>query len=78
MNVTEYTFVSPYPNSVQVGRADPSSTKEAGLQTAEDTPLSNASNQTLSEAKQVEETLKNDVKPTVSGATSSNLLDIYA
>ena len=78
MNVTEYKFVSPYPNPVQVGQADPSSTKESGLQTAEDTPFANTSNQTLSEAKQVEETLKNDVKPTVAGATSSNLLDIYA
>jgi len=78
MNVREYNFVSPYPNPVQVGYLDPSSTKDSELRTVADTTFSKASNQTLSEAKRVEETLKSEVKPTVSGATNSNLLDIYA
>ena len=78
MTVREYKFMSPYPNPVQVGQVDPSSTKESGLQSAEDATFANTSNQTLSEAKQLQESLQSEVKPTVAGATSSNLLDIYA
>ena len=72
MNVAQYTFQSPYPNPIQVGRLDPSSLKNSSNG---DTSLLNGSNQTLKEAQTFESSLKSEVKPAVE---SSNSLDIYA
>lgn len=72
MNIAQYTFQSPYPSPIQVGRLDPSSVKNSSN---EDTSFFNASNQTLKEAQTFENSLKNEVKPAVE---SSNSLDIYA
>ncbi len=74
MNVAQYTFQSPYPSPVQVGHLDPNSVKKDSSQG--DAPsLLQSTNQTLSEAKTFETSLKSDVKPTVSSADS---LDVYA
>ena len=76
MNVTQYTFQSPYSSPVQVGRLDPSSVKEE-----ESTPVATSQqsapvvNETLSSAQGFEATQVSEVTPTVS---SNKLLDIYA
>ncbi|WP_457750074.1 hypothetical protein [Sulfurimonas sp.] len=75
MNVAKYTFQSPYSSPVQVGRLDPSSVKDTSSSGSDTSSLLQSSNQTLQEAKQVESSLKSDVKPLVS---SSNSLDTYA
>lgn len=75
MNVAQYTFKSPYPSPVQVGRLDPSSVKNSSSSANDDASLLNASNQTLQKAQTFENSLKSEVKPVVA---SSNSLDLYA
>jgi len=75
MNVAQYTFQSPYPSPVQVGRLDPSSVKNSSSSTNDDASLLNASNQTLKKAQTFENSLKSEVKPVVA---SANSLDLYA
>ena len=75
MNVAQYTFVSPYPSSFQVGHLDPSSLSNSSSNSADTTSLLNASNQTLTKAKEVKASITSEVKPTLS---SANKLDIYA
>ena len=73
MNVAQYTFKSPYPSPIQVGRLDPSSVKNSSANN--DASLLNAGNQTLQKAQTFENSLKSEVKPAVA---SSNSLDLYA
>jgi len=75
MNVAQYTFQSPYPSPVQVGRLDPSSVKNSSSSANDDASLLNVSNQTLKKAQTFENSLKSEVKPVVA---SSNSLDLYA
>ncbi|WP_152184083.1 hypothetical protein [Sulfurimonas indica] len=72
MKVVQYTFQSPYPSSMQVGRLDPNSVKDDN--TKNSSQGFNAQNETVQKAKIVQESLKQEVKPTL----SSNQLDIYA
>ncbi|WP_373001642.1 hypothetical protein [Sulfurimonas sp.] len=74
MNVTRYTFQSPYPSQVQVGRPDPSSKQESS---APDTgsEIIKSTNTSLANAQSFQATQTSEVKPTVG---SSPLLDTYA
>ncbi len=72
MQVAKYTFQSPYPSPIQVGRLDPNSLKD---DTAKNSAKNfNLPNETVQKVKSVQESLKQEVKPTV----SKNRLDIYA
>ena len=73
MQVTQYVFQSPYPNSVQFGRIDPS--------TKQDDSGSNSSTPAPVKAKTFGEILqKNDVNPQKVAPTveSKQTLDVYA
>jgi len=69
MDVAQYTFQSPYSSPVQVGRLDPNSVKNSNSQQS-----FNPQSETQQKAQSVENSLKQDVSPTV----SSNKLDLYA
>jgi len=72
MQVAKYTFQSPYPSPVQVGRLDPNSLKdESSKNSSQSLSIQNEVEQ---KAQSVENSLKRDVSPTV----STNKLDIYA
>jgi hypothetical protein len=73
MRVAEYTFRSPYPSPVQVGRLDPNSVKENGTNEDQSNPAALRS-ETEQKAKSFEASQKKEVTPTV----SNNLLDVYA
>jgi len=76
MNVAQYTFQSPYPSSLQVGRLDPSSVQEEKSSSSGSTQQSApVVNEIASEAKKFEATQVSKVTPTVS---SDSLLDVYA
>lgn len=75
MNVAQYTFQSPYPSPVQVGRLDPSSLKDSSSAGSDTSSLLKSTNETLNKAEAVETSLKSEVKPSVS---ASNSLDLYA
>ena len=75
MNVAQYTFQSPYPSPIQVGRLDPSSLKESSPSSQDTSSLLRSTNQTLNEAKTFEASRESEVKPTVSNVNS---LDLYA
>jgi len=74
MNVAQYTFQSPYPSQVQVGRPDTSS-QRADVEQKDSSELLKNTNTSLSNAKIFQITQTEEVKPTVS---SSHLLDTYA
>jgi len=74
MNVTSYTFQSPYPNQVQVGRPDPSSKQESSASDSGSQIVKNT-NTTLSKAQSFQESQTSEVKPSVNSAP---LLDTYA
>lgn len=73
MDITRYTFQSPYPNQIQIGRPDPSVKKE-------DDSSSSGASYTPVKAKTAGEILQSNtvqfqkVQPTV----DSNLIDTYA
>ena len=73
MQVAQYTFQSPYPSPVQVGRLDPNSLKESSANPNQSNPAA-LTNETEQKAKSLEFSLKQEVKPTV----SNNKLDLYA
>jgi len=73
MQIAKYTFQSPYPSPVQVGRLDPSSLKENSANTNQSDPAA-LTNETEQKAKNLQSSLKEEVKPTL----SNNQLDIYA
>ena len=73
MQVTRYTFQSPYPNQVQVGKPDTSSKSDDSSKNAE--LNSNTTNQTLQDAKTFEASQTKEVSPEVK---ANQLLDVYA
>lgn len=70
MQVAQYTFQSPSPNPVQVGRLDPSSVKEEKLSSLP----TNVTNPTQAKAESFSATQVQDVKPTVNAKS----IDVYA
>ena len=74
MNVTRYTFQSPYPNQIQIGRPDPSVKQEQSAQNASE-QLLKSTNDSLANATSFQATQTSEVTPTVS---SSHVLDTYA
>lgn len=75
MNVAQYTFQSPYPSPVQVGRLDPSSQNDNSQSSGDTSSLLKATNQTEQKAQMVQESIKSEAKPVVS---TPALLDLYA
>ena len=73
MQIAQYTFQSPYPSPVQVGRLDPNSVKDNSANSNQPNPAA-LTNETEQKAKNLESSLKQEVKPTV----SNNKLDLYA
>jgi len=72
MQVAQYTYQSPSPSAVQVGKLDPSSVKDESAKSSVELPK--ATNETLSKAQSFKATQVQEVKPTVT-ATS---IDTYA
>lgn len=72
MNIAKYTFQSPSSSPVQVGRLDPSSSKEAK---SGSTSSSFSANQTLGNAQSFQASQEKEVTPSV---IESRLLDTYA
>jgi len=70
MEVSRYLFQSPSSSQVQIGRPDPSVSKESTPQSTQTVP-----NETLSEAKSFITTQVSEVTPTVE---SPYQLDVYA
>ncbi|MEA3331696.1 MAG: hypothetical protein U9Q29_08400 [Campylobacterota bacterium] len=79
MTIASYTYQTPSPNAVQVGKLDPSSVKkeekaEETSQQKSDETLQNR-NEVQKSAESFQASQTTEVKPTV---TSEHLLDIYA
>lgn len=72
MNVTQYTFLSPYSSPVQVGKPDSSSKDDSST---EQSSAGLDLNQTLDSAKNFQATQVGEVKIEVE---SDHLLDTYA
>jgi hypothetical protein len=72
MQVAQYTYQSPSPNAVQVGRLDPSSVKDDSSKSSNELPKS--TNETLTKAQNFEATQVKEVTPTV----TANSIDVYA
>jgi hypothetical protein len=72
MQVAQYTYQSPSPSAIQVGKLDPSSVKDESTKSSAELPK--ATNETLNKAQSFQATQVQEVKPTVS-ATS---IDTYA
>lgn len=75
MEATNYIFQSPYTSQVQVGRPDPSSTKES------DTTTKNTAKETPVVAKTIGEILQKEPQTTqqkVTPTITANSLDTYA
>jgi len=75
MQVTSYTFQSPYPNQVQVGRPDPSSKSDDSSGTSASGFDTTSTNQSVQDAKTFELSQTKEVTPEVE---SKQLLDVYA
>lgn len=74
MNISRYIFQSPYPNQVQIGRPDPSASKDLSSHQQSTEILENPD--TIEDkSAALSQTDQKDVKPEVS---STNLLDTYA
>ena len=73
MNVTQYTFQSPYSSPFQVGRPGP--TQKVGTTQQGDAELTKNTNTSLASAQSFQATQIKEVTPTVD---SKPLLDIYA
>ncbi len=74
MQVSSYTFKSPYPNQVQIGRPDASSTQNE--KTQEDTAkLTQESNQNVKDAQLFNATQTKEVQAEVA---PERMLDVYA
>ena len=71
MDVTRYTFQSPYPNQIQIGRPDPS-VKQDESKSGDNPAVGKAQNFSLKTNEAVQ---PKEVKPTVK---SEQLLDTYA
>jgi len=75
MEVKSYTFQSPYPNQVQIGRADTSSAQNEKAQ-QESASLAQESNETLKSAEMFTASQTQEVQTDVS--SPEHLLDVYA
>jgi len=75
MEVKSYTFQSPYPNQVQVGRADSSSLQNEKAQ-KEGALLAQERNETLKSAEMFTASQTQEVQTDVS--SPERLLDVYA
>jgi len=73
MNVASYTFKSPYPSSVQVGRPDPSSKQDNNADAGSENIK--GSNTTLTKAENFQANQTQEVKPKLD---TGRTLDIYA
>lgn len=71
MQVQQYTFQSPSPQQVQIGRPDASSVKQE-QNTSQQSPVKE---QSVAKAEAFVATQKTEVTPSVS---SNKLLDVYA
>ena len=78
MNVQQYLFQSPYTNSVQVGRPDPSSKPEetTSNETSSAQVDTNVTKQQPEHPTQVESA--NTVSSVTPNVSSNQLLDVYA
>ena len=72
MEVTSYTYQSPYPSPVQFGRAETSAQKEKEQESSNE--LLSQTNQKAKEAQQFQASQTQDVKPSV----EMSKLDLYA
>ena len=72
MQVQRYTFQSPYPNQIQIGKPDTSAKEQESLQNSQQSLVQN-SNETLNKATEKEITKNINVNPDTNIA-----LDIYA
>ena len=75
MNVSKYLFQSPYNSLVQVGRPDPSSSKDTEVQAQLSTSSSNVSSKSQPEFTQAEATQEVSSENSVE---LTQLLDVYA
>ena len=75
MNVSKYLFQSPYNSPVQVGRLDPSSSKNTETQAQLSTSSSNISSKSQPEFSQPEVTQEVSSENSVE---LTQLLDVYA
>ena len=78
MNIAKYTFISPYPSPIQVGKLDPSSVKESDTQTADKTKeitSFSSQKQRLQELEIMDTSVKGSDKPATPVSFS---LDTYA
>ena len=73
MTVERYLFQSPYSSQVQIGRPDPSVSKQSN----NDAELLQNTNQTAQKAQQFQASQTQDVKPSVL-QSENQLLDVYA
>ncbi len=71
MEVTRYTFQSPYPNQIQIGQVDPSTAQQEKTQ-QETAELNYDSNSALKRADTYSFEQKSGIKEAVSGTTSSS------
>lgn len=74
MNVSQYTFQSPYSSPFQVGRIDPNS-KKGDASSEPSSEFVKNTNPTLANAQSFKASQTSEVKPTVD---SDHVLDIYA
>ncbi|WP_415397143.1 hypothetical protein [Sulfurimonas sp. CS5] len=74
MNVSQYTFQSPYSSPFQVGRIDPNS-KKGDVSSEPSSEFVKNTNTTLTNAQSFKASQTSEVKPTVE---SDHVLDIYA
>ena len=65
MQVTQYTFQTPYPNQLQIGRPD-TATQQQERQQAETQRLDEANNTSMQNAKEYELKLQSSIKEKVS------------
>ncbi len=72
MTVQRYIYQSPYSSQVQIGRPDPSATKNSQ---GSDTQTLENTNETLQKAQSFKASQTQDVSPAV---TTNQRLDLYA
>ena len=76
MEVTQYTYLSPYTSPVQFGRPDASSQKQenSSQESTNTQELPKSTNESLTEAQEFSASQTQEVKPSV----TTNNLDLYA
>ena len=72
MNVTSYTFQSPYPNQVQIGRPDPQTQQQSQQKEAVDTFAGAAGKPTQKEADAYLSSSMTGASVNVAGSTANN------